>query len=48
VYPSSRYLTPKVRAFIDLALERFPRAKGYAAIAPHAVLQTDAPSQRRR
>jgi LysR family transcriptional regulator, regulator for bpeEF and oprC len=48
VYPSSRYLTPKVRAFIDLALERFPRAKGSAAIAPHAVLQTDTPSQRRR
>ena len=24
VYPSSRYLSPKVRAFIDLALERFP------------------------
>jgi DNA-binding transcriptional LysR family regulator len=23
--PSSRYLTPKVRAFIDLALEKFPR-----------------------
>ncbi|KNZ32281.1 MAG: hypothetical protein AD742_12670 [Methylibium sp. NZG] len=26
VYPSNRYLTPKVRAFIDLALERFPQA----------------------
>jgi LysR family transcriptional regulator for bpeEF and oprC len=25
LYPSSRYLTPKVRAFIDLALENFPR-----------------------
>jgi LysR family transcriptional regulator, regulator for bpeEF and oprC len=25
VYPSSRYVTPKVRAFIDLALARFPR-----------------------
>jgi LysR family transcriptional regulator, regulator for bpeEF and oprC len=24
VYPSSRYLSPKVRAFIDLALARFP------------------------
>lgn len=24
VYPSSRYLTPKVRAFVDLALARFP------------------------
>lgn len=27
LYPSSRYLTPKVRAFIDLALEQFPRAR---------------------
>jgi LysR family transcriptional regulator, regulator for bpeEF and oprC len=27
VYPSSRYLTPKVRAFIDLALETFPRPR---------------------
>ena len=26
VYPSNRYLPPKVRAFIDLALERFPKA----------------------
>lgn len=25
VYPSNRYLTPKVRAFVDLAIERFPR-----------------------
>ncbi len=24
VYPSNRYLTPKVRAFVDLALEMFP------------------------
>ena len=24
VYPSNRYLTPKVRAFIDLAIEQFP------------------------
>jgi DNA-binding transcriptional LysR family regulator len=27
VYPSNRYVTPKVRAFIDLALEKFPRAQ---------------------
>lgn len=26
VFPSSRYLTPKVRAFIDLAVARFPAA----------------------
>lgn len=25
VYPSNRYLTPKVRAFVDLALALFPR-----------------------
>ena len=24
VYPSNRYLSPKVRAFIDLAIARFP------------------------
>jgi LysR family transcriptional regulator, regulator for bpeEF and oprC len=24
VYPSNRYLSPKVRAFVDMALERFP------------------------
>ena len=24
VFPSSRYLTPKLRAFIDLAMGRFP------------------------
>ncbi|GAB4036891.1 MAG: LysR family transcriptional regulator [Rubrivivax sp.] len=30
VYPSSRYLSPKVRAFIDLALERLP-ARAIAA-----------------
>lgn len=27
LYPSSRYLTPKVRTFIDLALEKFPRSR---------------------
>jgi DNA-binding transcriptional LysR family regulator len=26
IYPSNRYLSPKVRAFIDLALERLPQA----------------------
>lgn len=25
VYPSSRYLSPKVRAFVDLAVQRFPK-----------------------
>ncbi|MBL8330023.1 MAG: LysR family transcriptional regulator [Rubrivivax sp.] len=27
VYPSNRYLTPKVRAFVDLALELFPDSR---------------------
>jgi len=27
VFPSNRYLTPKLRAFVELALERFPRAR---------------------
>lgn len=30
VYPSNRYLSPKVRAFIDLALERLPAAADHA------------------
>jgi LysR family transcriptional regulator, regulator for bpeEF and oprC len=30
VYPSNRYLSPKVRAFIDLALERFPADTAHA------------------
>jgi len=33
VYPSARYLSPKVRAFIDIALERFPRAADDARAA---------------
>jgi LysR family transcriptional regulator, regulator for bpeEF and oprC len=37
IYPSNRYLSPKVRAFIDLALERFPsdnaQARGVTARA---------------
>jgi DNA-binding transcriptional LysR family regulator len=31
VYPSNRYLTPKVRAFVDLALDRFPWPAGAGA-----------------
>lgn len=30
VYPSNRYLSPKVRAFVDLALERLPQANADA------------------
>jgi DNA-binding transcriptional LysR family regulator len=30
VFPSNRYLTPKVRAFIDLALQRFPGPEAFA------------------
>jgi DNA-binding transcriptional LysR family regulator len=47
VYPSNRYLTPKVRAFIDLALERFPQPR---RPAPPAAVAARRPgtSQRRR
>lgn len=31
VYPSNRYLTPKVRAFVDLAVDAFPGARTGAA-----------------
>jgi DNA-binding transcriptional LysR family regulator len=34
VYPSNRYVTPKLRAFIDLALEKFPRAARAAPLQP--------------
>lgn len=43
VYPSNRYLAPKVRAFIDLAAERLPaqaaeaRGAGFATAAGRAV-----------
>lgn len=33
LYPSSRYLSPKVRAFIDLAVARFPDASAQARAA---------------
>lgn len=36
VYPSNRYVTPKVRAFIDLALERFPQPLQQAPTPPAA------------
>jgi DNA-binding transcriptional LysR family regulator len=36
VYPSNRYLSPKVRAFIDLALERLPQAAETARGVPFA------------
>jgi len=28
VYPSNRYLTPKVRAFVELAMQSFPGRSG--------------------
>lgn len=37
VYPSKRYLLPKVRAFIDVALERFPQASAQARLEACAV-----------
>ncbi|MCU0921601.1 MAG: LysR family transcriptional regulator [Burkholderiaceae bacterium] len=48
VVPSSRYLTPKVRAFIDLALERFPRVQGPAAATPQNVARSGASRRRQR
>jgi len=30
VFPGNRYITPKVRAFVDLALARFPSAKAFS------------------
>jgi DNA-binding transcriptional LysR family regulator len=35
VYPSGRYLAPKVRGFIDLALKRFPTSVEAARTATH-------------
>jgi len=32
VYPSNRYLTPKVRAFVELARENFPRPRAPAVV----------------
>jgi DNA-binding transcriptional LysR family regulator len=43
VYPSNRYLSPKVRAFIDLALSRFPDEN---ALAQTATEKACAPSGR--
>jgi DNA-binding transcriptional LysR family regulator len=47
VYPSNRYLSPKVRAFIDLALERLPQASDDARAATSSA-QPDADAQPRR
>ncbi len=52
VFPSGRYLAPKVRAFIDLAAAQFPRAEQAAAwrhrMAACAVPATQAAPARRR
>jgi LysR family transcriptional regulator for bpeEF and oprC len=48
VYASSRYLTAKVRAFIDLALERFPRLPGLGAMTPQAASATGTARRSRR
>ncbi|XVJ70504.1 MAG: LysR family transcriptional regulator [Rhizobacter sp.] len=42
VYPSHRYLSPKVRAFIDLALVRFPEATRQASQIATGCARTDA------
>ncbi len=49
VYPSNRYLTPKVRAFVDLALQDFPGATGTATPArQHPLVRPVRSSQRDR
>jgi DNA-binding transcriptional LysR family regulator len=45
VYPSNRYLSPKVRAFIDLALARLPQAAQAARAAPVATRLTLQPAK---
>lgn len=45
VYPSNRYLAPKVRAFIDLALQRLPQAADVARGAPIATKLAARPPQ---
>jgi DNA-binding transcriptional LysR family regulator len=40
VYPSNRYLSPKVRAFVDLALERFPADSRQAREATEKACRT--------
>lgn len=41
LYPSNRYLSPKVRAFVDLAVARFPSAAGEARRQTAAVVEPD-------
>ncbi len=47
VYPSNRYLSPKVRAFIDLALERLPQAADAARGMPIATRLPSRPARPR-
>lgn len=47
VYPSNRYLSPKVRAFIDLALHRLPQAADAARGAPIATSLPARPTRAR-
>jgi DNA-binding transcriptional LysR family regulator len=47
VYPSNRYLSPKVRAFIDLALQRLPQAADAARGAPIATSLPPRPTRAR-
>ena len=46
VYPSNRYLSPKVRSFIDLALERLPQAHESARRAIICAPETTSPRSR--
>jgi LysR family transcriptional regulator, regulator for bpeEF and oprC len=48
VYPSNRYLSPKVRAFVDLALARFPDENALARTATEKAGKQPARKQVRR
>ncbi len=48
VYPSNRYLSPKVRAFVDLALARFPSDNATAAEVTARACAPGAPPRRAR
>lgn len=48
VYPSNRYLAPKVRAFIDLALQRLPQAAQAARTGPVATRPAPRPARSSR
>jgi LysR family transcriptional regulator, regulator for bpeEF and oprC len=46
VFPSNRYLTPKVRAFIDLAVARFPAPDSYSDLGMPRCVTSDSPKMK--